>query len=124
MEVTKEEVQGALMMLHQLMLWYWKNKVHQDLFKWFEEQTWDNPEDKQQVLDADQVSIKYTMKHHGGTGMVALVYSFGDAPLTFLKKPVLDCRQDLYWTLRHQKTDRDRTLIQKGKAWRKQRSRR
>jgi hypothetical protein len=38
-EVLEEEVKEALTMLRRLMLHYWKNKVHQDFFKWFEAQS-------------------------------------------------------------------------------------
>ena len=61
-EVPEEEVAAALTMLRCLMLRYWKNKVHQDFFKWFEDQAWDSEEDKQKVLDAGQLAIKYAMK--------------------------------------------------------------
>jgi inorganic pyrophosphatase len=62
-EVPEEEVKGeVLTMLRQLMLWYWKKKVHQDFFKWFKVQTWGNKEDKKRVLEAGRVSIKYAMK--------------------------------------------------------------
>jgi hypothetical protein len=41
---------------------YLKNKVHRDFFKWFEDQEWKNEKDKQKVLDAGRVAIKYAMK--------------------------------------------------------------
>jgi hypothetical protein len=62
MVVPKKEVTEALTTLRRLMLRYWKNKVHQDFFKWFDEQTWNNEEDKCKVLDAGRVAIKYAMK--------------------------------------------------------------
>jgi hypothetical protein len=73
-EVPEEEVKGALTMLRRIMLKYWKNKVHTDFFKWFEEQSWDSEEDKQRVLDAGCTSIKFAMKASwwdwdGGSGI-------------------------------------------------------
>jgi hypothetical protein len=61
-EIPEEEVTGALTTLRHLMLPYWKNKVHRDFFKWFEDQEWQNEKDKQKGLDTGRVAIKYAMK--------------------------------------------------------------
>jgi hypothetical protein len=44
------------------MLRYWKNKVSTDFFKWFEEQTWDSDEDKEKILQAGKVAIKFARR--------------------------------------------------------------
>lgn len=54
------------MTLLQLMLCFWKNKAFTDFYAWFAAQTRDSKEDKQKVLAAGKVAIKYAMKASWG----------------------------------------------------------